>query len=154
MFPILGSSSDQQYIFPLVDYLYHYSGIVGRGTCVASVLVAIRDKIILASLHALKMSWQYSTRKVEADIIGLLRSKLPKYWQKFLPQPIFSARYTAAQLDLPRSRMSNAECDTQKKTGDDQYVRNVERDLHIIVNPAYTNIWKARNVEEFKTAFP
>ncbi len=35
MFPILGSSSDQQYIFPLVDYLYHYSGIVGRGTCVA-----------------------------------------------------------------------------------------------------------------------
>ncbi|KJA14326.1 hypothetical protein HYPSUDRAFT_447249 [Hypholoma sublateritium FD-334 SS-4] len=30
MFPISGSSSDQQYIFPLVDYIYKYSGIVGR----------------------------------------------------------------------------------------------------------------------------
>ncbi len=49
--------------------------------------------------------------------------------------------------------MRNAECDTQKKTGDDQHVRDVERDLHVIVNPAYTNIWKARDVEEFKTAF-
>ena len=153
MFPIVGSSSDQQYIFPLLNYIYNYSGIVGRGTCVASVLVAIRDKVILATLHALKMSWQYSTRKAEADIIAHLRSKLPKYWRKFLPQPIFSARYTAAQLDLPRSRMRNAECDTEKTTGDDQHVRDVERDLHVIVNPAYTNIWKARNVEEFKRAF-
>ncbi|KJA13810.1 hypothetical protein HYPSUDRAFT_485513 [Hypholoma sublateritium FD-334 SS-4] len=151
MFPISGSSSERQYIFSLVEYFYRSSGIVGRGTCVATVLVATLDNIILANLHALKMSWQYSTRKAEADIISHLRTALPEYWRRFLPEPVFSARYTAAQLDLPRSRMS----DIGRAGGvtDDEHVRPVDRDLHIIVNPAYTNIWKARNVDEFKMAF-
>ncbi|KJA17116.1 hypothetical protein HYPSUDRAFT_206477 [Hypholoma sublateritium FD-334 SS-4] len=153
MFPISGSSSIKQYIFPLVAYIYRYSGIVGRGTCVATVLVGIRDAIILANLHALKMSWQYNTRKSEAEILSHLRGALPEYWRKFLPQPVFSAKYTAAQLDLPRSRMRDAVRDTGKITNDDEHVRTIDRDLHVIVNPGYANIWKARNVDEFKKAF-
>ena len=153
MFPITGSNSDQQYIFPLVDYTCRDSVIVGRGTCIASVLVAIRDTPILANIHALKMSWQYSTRKTEAGNISHRRGILAKHSKKLLPRTAFSERYTATQVDLPRLRIYNTECNTGMTTDDDRRARDVDRALHIILNPAYISIRKARNVEEFKRAF-
>ena len=151
MFPITGSNSDQQYIFPLVDYTCRDSVIVGRGTCIASVLVAIRDIPIRANI--LKMSWQYSTRKTEAGNISHRRGILAEHSKKFLPRTAFSERYTATQVDLPRLRIYNTECNTWMTTDDDRRARDVDRALHIILNPAYISIRKARNVEEFKRAF-
>ena len=88
-----------------------------------------------------------------ADIISHLGSILPEYYQKILPPSVFSATYIAAQLDLQRSRMRKTGCDMGKATDVDHHFRVVDRDLHIIMNPVYTNIRKARDVEEFKRAF-
>lgn len=43
--------------------------------------------------------------------------------------------------------------DRVKVADDDEHVQPADRDLHIIVTPAYTDIWKARDVDEFKKAF-
>ncbi len=154
MFPITASNSDQQYNFPLVDYTCKGSRIMGRGTCVAAMLVAEREPPTLVELHALKMSWQYRTHKTEAgNNFSHSRGTIPDNWQNFLARPVFSARYMVTQLDLPRSRMYNTECNTGKTIGDGQSARNVDFNLYITLNPVYTSIRKPRNVEEFKRAF-
>ncbi len=117
------------------------------------MVVAERETPTLVNLHGLKMSWRYRTHKTEAGNNSHLRGIVSDNSKNFLARPVFSARYIVTQLDLPQSRMYNTECDTGKAIGDNQRAHNVDFNLYVILNPVYTSVRKARNVEEFKRAF-
>ncbi|PPQ97335.1 hypothetical protein CVT26_006569 [Gymnopilus dilepis] len=132
------------YVFQIKDVLYKYRGLVGRGTFVAAVKAYLMNQCLYRDHCVLKLSWQYTGRTSEGDILTTLRQAIPA-WQKHLPNPIIHQTFTAAETGLPRLEMTleTAEGRTAPK----------ERDLHVLLSDEYQKLWKARDVVEFKQIF-
>ncbi|KAF8974396.1 hypothetical protein BDZ97DRAFT_1751205 [Flammula alnicola] len=143
-------TSDVQFVFPILEVLSVYRGIIGRGTFVASVYVGVIGKVLQKSLHVLKISWQYEKRKHEGEIVDHLHKAVGPYWKRRLPVIAFHDVYTAKEVNLPRSKMKDILEIMPIPVGGEP-IQN--RDLHILASRHYKNLWEAENVEEFKCVF-
>ncbi|PPQ90629.1 hypothetical protein CVT25_006612 [Psilocybe cyanescens] len=145
-FPSLAPQNDC--IFTAQEILAQYKGITGRGTTAIAGKLGCVEGALSERLYVLKMSWQYITRKHEGDIVRQLRDALPG-WTDHLPDPVFHTKLTGTELGLPTRSIR----EILEKDGRTSISGKNDRDLHVIVTNRYKNIWKAKDVEEFKRIF-
>ncbi|PPQ91416.1 hypothetical protein CVT25_014304 [Psilocybe cyanescens] len=145
-FPSLSPQNDC--IFMVQEFISQYKGINGRGTTAISGRLGFVGETLSKRLYVLKVSWQYTTRKHEGNIVRQLRDALPG-WTNHLPDPVFHAKFTGATLGLP----SHLIREILAAAGRTSLSEKKNRDLHIIITNRYKNIWKARDVDEFKRIF-
>lgn len=146
-FPATALTKEQPFVLGKV--LNWYKGITGRGTLVAVARWGAVGDTISARDSVLKLSWQYSTRSHEGDIIARLRIAIPA-WSDRLPDPLFSSIPTAPEMDLPRAQIRDA-LRSEKCT--DEALEVDDRSLHAFTINRFKNIWEAENVDEFKRIF-
>ncbi|KAH9484451.1 hypothetical protein JR316_0003933 [Psilocybe cubensis] len=145
-FPDPTSPNDR--VFTVHKTISQYKGIIGRGTTAIVGKLGSVGGVLSDNLHVLKMSWQYSTRRHEGDIIQHLRKALPA-WIDHLPDPVFYTTVSGDDLGLPSRTMRRILEESNRTSLDSKN----DRDLHVIVTNRFKNIWQAKDVDEFKRIF-
>ncbi|KDR70433.1 hypothetical protein GALMADRAFT_76151 [Galerina marginata CBS 339.88] len=148
-FPKKPTDDRPDFVFQITEVLFSYRAIVGRGTLVAATCVYILNECLYRDHYAIKLSWQYPVRKSEGDILTKLRDTLP-YWKRHLPDPLFSAEYTADELGIPRSKMELQEPANAAKIQGHYHAYHTGRVLHRDISENNLMIW--RPLEETKTS--
>jgi hypothetical protein len=126
--------------FTILEPIYTYYALIGRGTMVYTVTLDHSDGVF-ADDQVLKLSWPPTVRPREMMFIETIVAAAPE-WQAHLPEVTFSATFTADQL-LPRPNLLKA---FSSKAFEDRY-------LHIMSMGKYKKLWEVDNIEEFQDAF-
>ncbi|KAF9461056.1 hypothetical protein BDZ94DRAFT_1264469 [Collybia nuda] len=126
--------------YTIVDTIYTYHALIGRGTKVFAVTPDTPDGNS-AGEQVLKLAWPNIYRPKEIKLVEAIVAAAPR-WQAHLPQITFSATFSADQL-LPRLNLLRT---LPFKTFHDRY-------LHVMAMLKYQKLWEVDNVEEFQDAF-
>ncbi|TFY78117.1 hypothetical protein EWM64_g5894 [Hericium alpestre] len=118
-------------------------GIVGRGTVVLPVVPQDVEKFGDDELVA-KLSWPVATRPAEDTLLRTILEKVPKKWQRHLPDLFFSATFDADALSLPRSSLKSKSKESQLPE---------QRVLRILVCGHVYHLSELRSLEYFKSIF-
>lgn len=136
-------------VFSVVDILYSYRGLNGRGTQTFSVHELVSHERLTKKLVA-KLLWSSVFRAPETRTLSRLSEVVPEL-KGHLPEVVFACVYDSDKdLHLPRYNILPIE------KWNDITISHVDfekRDLAVIVMKKYDKLWNVETLDEFKDVF-
>ncbi|TEB26048.1 hypothetical protein FA13DRAFT_1737700 [Coprinellus micaceus] len=115
--------------------------LLGRATSVYKGQRRLLDGTFSEEEYIHKLSWPLQTSVSEADVVNILKARLPREAHQHLPELLFTSTSTPEDLSLPQLRL-----------GLNPGARD-RRVLRVLTGKLYTPLWEAGSIENFKKAW-